>query len=85
MSTTRFLRAAAALAIAGALAGCYENLEPEPQARSSTPPATEQPVSTDPTNQPRPGLSASKRTAENTAQKVDEHQRRLEEMMEEDQ
>ena len=86
MTITRLLRvlgATAAILLATVLTGCYENFEPEPQA--STPPPAQTPVATDPTNAPRPGLSASKRAAENTAQKVDQHQRRLEEIMEEDQ
>lgn len=78
------LLAATCLAFLG---GCYENLEPEPQA---TAPPPQQPVASESStpgvgNTPRPGLSGAKRTAQNTVDQLEQRQRRLEEQMEEDQ
>ena len=78
----------AAVVCLATLGGCYENLQPEQQ--TATPPPQQQPVATESTttgisNTPRPGLSGAKRAAHNTVEQSNQHQRRLEEAMEDDQ
>ncbi len=66
--------------------GCYEELDDEEP--SSLEPATESSSAPPPPssigNTPRPGLGGAKRAAQNTAQKIQQEQRKLQETMEED-
>ena len=68
--------------------GCYEELDDEdssslePAAESSSAPPPPPPSSIG--NTPRPGLGGAKRAAQNTVQKIQQEQRKLEETMEED-
>ena len=82
-STNQWLRAAWAVSMLS-LAGCYEEYgaadtsTSPPSAESSSP-------SYDATNAPRPALGGAKRAAQNTVDRLEQRQRELEEMIEEDQ
>ena len=80
--------ATSAILFLWAAGGCYEELDDEepsslePAAESSSAPPPPPPSSIG--NTPRPGLGGAKRAAQNTAQKIQQEQRKLEETMEED-
>ncbi len=69
-----------------AAGGCYEELDDEeptslePAAEGSSAPSPPSSIG----NTPRPGLGGAKRAARNTAQKIQQQQRKLQETMEED-
>ncbi len=83
--TSRCALATSAILFLWAAGGCYEELDDEEP--SSLEPAAEGSSAPPPSsigNTPRPALGGAKRAAQNTAQKIQQEQRKLEETMEED-
>ncbi len=82
---SRCALATSAILFLWAAGGCYEELDDEEP--SSIEPAAEPSPAPPPSsigNTPRPGLGGAKRAAQNTVQKIQQEQRKLEETMEED-
>lgn len=82
---SRCTLAAFAILFLWAVGGCYEEIDDEEP--SSLEPAAEGSSAPPPSsigNTPRSGLGGAKRTAQNTAQKIQQQQRKLQETMEED-
>ncbi len=82
---SRCALATSAILFLWAAGGCYEELDDEEP--SALEPAAEGSSAPPPSrigNTPRPGLGGAKRAAQNTAQKIQQEQRKLEETMEED-
>lgn len=88
---SRALLAAAALAVAAttAMIGCYQDYEPAPQA-VQTPPqpqqakAASQRPSAGIENTPRPSLFGAKRAAQNTVDRIEQHQQELKKAMDDE-
>ena len=82
---SRCALATSAILFLWAAGGCYEelddeepsSLEPEAEGSSAPPPSSIG-------NTPRPGLGGARRAAQNTAQKIQQQERKLKETMEED-
>ncbi len=82
---SRCASATSAILFLWAAGGCYEEIDDEEP--SSLEPAAEASPAPPPSsigNTRRPGLGGAKRAAQNTAQKIQQEQRKLEETMEED-
>ncbi len=79
-SSATWRRWAGAVLVLAAAGGCYEEIGQEAEA---PPPAQPAPAASA-LDTPRPALGAARRTAQNTAQKVEQQQRAIEEALEED-
>lgn len=79
-SSPTWRRWAGAVLVLAAAGGCYEEIGQEAEA---PPPAQPAPAASA-LDTPRPALGAARRTAQNTAQKVEQQQRAIEEALEED-
>ena len=85
----RALLAAAALAVAAptAMIGCYQDYEPAPQTAQTHPQpakAANQRPSAGIEDTPRPSHFGAKRAAQNTVDRVEQHQQELKEAMDDE-